>query len=263
MVSESWKKTLKYPVIAVILGIFICTGIIFCLFDQNARQSEQHYFHYSIDISYNHTIENVTILLPVPLLNGTTALAEPYLDRTVYGIPDDWELSIEMAGGMPMLAIRAERMVPEYHGFPIAIEPGESPLPTTLVPGTEYSPDTPVLRPVHLGMMLPVNRTINTRNPVGSEPVFNPEGEFTRPESGTGLFPGGEEYVHTVPVYVRYAPGSAAQVHFSTSIQGVNSIWSGGWVFNSYEDTAAWDSVQSQEWTNASASLFTGVGVYY
>ena len=102
------------------------------------------------------------------------------LDKTAYGVSPDWNLSVVYENGTPMLAIRAARMVPEYHGYPIAIEPGASVLPTTRVPGHEYSSDTPVLIPVTVAVMETTGCTeINTRHPVGHEPVFFPEGVFT------------------------------------------------------------------------------------
>jgi len=263
MVSESWKKILKYFFIAAIIIFLLLCGTTFYLFDQSSRQSERHNFHYSIQLSYTRTIENVTILLPVPLLNGTTVLAEPFLNRTVHGIPDDWNLSIERVNGMPMLAIRAVRMVPEYHGFPIAIEPGQSPLPTTLVPGTEYSSDTPILQPISIGTMHSVQRTIDTHNPVGNEPVFVPDGEFILLASTPNAPRLGKEYSHTVPAYLSFTTDGPAEVHIATSIQGTNSIWWGGWVYNRYADTVTWDSDHSTGWTNATASLYTEEGIYY
>lgn len=263
MISKSWKKGLKYVLIALIIAVIAFLCYTFYVYDKIARESEQHNFHYTLGVSYTSTIENVTILLPVPMLNGTTVLAESFLKREVHGIPPDWNLSVEMVNATPMLAIRADEMVPEYHGFPIAIEPGQSPLPTTLVPGTEYSSDTPVLHPISIGMMLSVNRTIDTHNPVGNEPVFGPEGEFTLLTSTTKTPRQGKEYSHSVPVYVSYTKDDPAEVHIATSIQGTNSIWRGGWVFNSYADTVTWDFDHSIGWTNATASLYTEEGIYY
>ena len=74
--------------------------------------------------------------LPVPELNNTPSFTESLLNKTAYGVPPGWDLSLVNKNGSPMLAIRAARMVPDYHGNPIAIEPeATSPLPTTLVTG--------------------------------------------------------------------------------------------------------------------------------
>lgn len=263
MTSQSSKKLLKYVLIVLIIAViaFLCYTLF--MYNKIARESEQHNFHYTIGISYTSTIENVTIFLPVPMLNGTTVLAEPFLDGTVYGVPGNWNLSIEMVNATPMLAIRANEMVPEYHGYPIAIEPGQSPLPTTLVPGKEYSVDTPILWPVSLGTMYAADRTIDTRNPVGREPLFAPGGEFTSKAASTQPYSHGREYGYSVPVYVMYSADAPSDISIITSIQGTNAIWRGGWTSNTYTDTVTVEVSESPGWVNANGILRTEEGVYF
>ena len=122
----------------------------------------------------------MTFFLPVPELNSTPVLITSLLNGTAYGVSPDWNLSVVRQNGTPMLAIRADRMVPEYHGYPIAIEPGTTVLPTTLVPGHEYSGDTPVLMPVTIAVMEATASEIDTRDPVGHEPLFFPGGTLPR-----------------------------------------------------------------------------------
>jgi len=231
-------------------------------FEQGASGSEQHYFHYTFDLSFSTTIENVTMLIPVPELNGTPVLADMVIQGNGSGVPDSWNLSIEEVNGSPMLAIRAERMVPQYHGYPIAIEPGQSPLPITLVPGTEYSIETPILQPVHFGTMLSVNRTIDTHDPFAQEPLFARCSTFT-PEKDTGVQYRGTWNSYTVPLYLDYSSDSGTEISIRTTFQGTNSIWRGGWVSNSYQDTITLDPVTATGWIDASGNLYTGEGVYY
>lgn len=254
---------MKYLFIALIIAVIAFLCYTFYVYDKIARESEQHNFHYTIGVSFTSTIENVTILLPVPMLNETTVLAESFLKREVHGIPPDWNLSVEMVNATPMLAIRADEMVPEYHGYPIAIEPGQSPLPTTLVPGTEYSSDTPVLHPISIGMMLSVNRTIDTHNPVEKEPLFAPDGEFIQRTEHLQPYSNGREYKYTVPVYVSYTTDSPTDIYISTSVQGTNAIWRGGWASNIYTDTVIVEVSESPGWIDASGILRTGEGVYF
>ncbi len=262
MLPPSWKKGWRLVILLAILAVIVWFGYVAFLFDQSVKQSERHDFHYSLDFSCNTTIENVTILLPFPEQDGTPLFTEAHLKENLYGVPGGWNISVENVNGTPLLAIRSDRMVPEYHGYPVAIEPGQSPLPPTRVPGTEYSADTPVLQPVHLGMMLPVNRTIETQNPVGNEPVFAPHGAFIEKAGSTGPYPG-KEYTHTIPVYVRYVSDHPAALNIRLSIDGTNSIWKGGWVFNSYTDTVTLDLEQAPGWINAEGILRTREGVYY
>lgn len=263
MIQVSSKKIVISLLVAAVIVLAAWIGYVAFLFHEGMAQSERHDYHYSISLSYTTTITNVTILLPVPLLEGTPVLAETFVHRSVHGIPDDWDLSIEEVGGTPMLAIRAAKMVPAYHGYPVAIEPGQSPLPTTIIPRTEYSAETPILYPFNIGTMLPVNRTIETRDPVGNEPVFAPEEKFIPAEGSTRPYFQGKEYTHPVLVYVSFSSERPVSFSLQSSISGTNSIWRGGWVFNSYDDSIAVELQESPGWIEAGGILRTGEGVYY
>jgi hypothetical protein len=262
--------TLQLPIGRRTLFILalILLAVIFCAwvawqFDQASRQSERHDYFYSIDLSYNTTIENVTLFLPVPELNTTPVFITSLLNKTAYGVSPDWNLTVVKENGTPMLAIRAARMVPEYHGYPIAIEPGTSVLPTTLVPGHEYSSDTPVLMPVTVAVMDTSVSEIDTRNPVGHEPLFFPGGNFT---PGSCVTPAcdGPVYDHQVPVYISYTSGRPVVISLRVSVQGSNSIWRGGWVSNTYSDTVVLEIADGEQgWIEGEGKLFTAEGLYY
>jgi hypothetical protein len=208
-------------------------------------------------------MDNVTLLLPAPELNTSPVLMESVLNGTAYGISPGWNLSIVRENGPPMLSIRAARMVPGYHGYPIAIKPGTSVLPTTLVPGREYSPDTPVLMPVTIAVMEQASSAINTRDPVGHEPLFFPGGTFT-PGSCVTPYCDGLMYDHTVPVYVRYTADRTVSISLRVSVQGSNSIWRGGWQSNTYSDTVTLEITNgTQGWIEGPGELLTAQGVYY
>ncbi|MDD1658174.1 MAG: hypothetical protein LUQ41_06940 [Methanomicrobiales archaeon] len=251
----------------ILLAVFLIlaaslTGIAW-LWEQHTRQGEQHDYTYEVVVSFNTTIENVTLLLPVPERKGSPFLVDVLVNGTGYGVPPDWNLSIEEGNGTPMLAIRAGVMVPEYRAYPVPVEPGKGPLPMTLPPGTEYSSERPVLIPVVMTVMISGDHTIDTRDPVIGEPVFGHEGPFF---PGTVATPvsGGSVYVHAVPVYVRFISDHPATLSLQTKVQGVNSIWRGGWVFNLYTDTVTLEVRNStQGWLEGEGILLAGEGVYY
>jgi len=174
------------------------------------------------------------------------------------------DLSLVNGNGSPMLAIRAARMVPDYHGYPIAIEPGAtSPLPTTLVPGHEYTSDNPVLMPVTIAVMEPGTVVIDTHAPVGREPVFFPGGTFMPGSRDTPLA-GGSVYDHRVPVYISYTSEHPADIWFRVSVTGTNAIWKGGWESNTYSDSVFVEITDGRKgWTDGEGKLITAEGVYY
>ncbi len=77
---------------------------------------------------------------------------------------------------------------------------------------------------------------IDTRNPVGHEPLFFPGGTFT-PGSCVTPACNGPVYDHPVPVYISYTSERPAVISLRVSVQGSNAIWRGGWASNSYSDT--------------------------
>ncbi len=226
-------------------------------FDQATRRSERHDYSYTIDLSYSTTIENVTLLLPVPELDDSPRLIAPILNGTAYGVPQDWNVTVVRENGTFMLAIRSDRMVPDYHGTPVAIEPGASSLPATLVPGREYSPDRPVLMPVTIAVMETGTSEIDTRHPLGHEPLFFPRGNFT---PGTCDMPacGGPVYDHLVPVYVSYTSDQPAPLSLRVSVGGSNSVWRGGWTSDTYSDTVTVEvTVGARGWIDGNGRLVT------
>ncbi|PKL70311.1 MAG: hypothetical protein CVV30_02840 [Methanomicrobiales archaeon HGW-Methanomicrobiales-1] len=249
--------------IALILIALVFFALMSYQFDKMATQSERHMYRYSIDLSYDTTIDNVTLYLPVPERNSTPLFTESLLNGTAYGVSPDWNLSIVHENGTPMLAIQAARMVPEYHGYPIRIEPGATVLPTTLVPGHEYSSNTPILQPVSIVASELITSAIDTRSPVDHEPVFFPRGVFT-PGTGIATAYNGPVYDHKVPVYIRYTSERPAAISLRIGIHGSNMIWRGGWESNSYSDSVVLETTNgTQGWVMGEGKLSTADGVYY
>jgi len=252
----------------LVILVFILLSVLFFAyvawqFDQAARRSEGHHYFYSIDLSYTTTIDNVTLFLPVPELNNTPLLITSLLNGTAYGVPPGWDLSVVSENGTPMLAIRAARMVPEYHGYPVAVEPGTTGLPITLAPGYEYASDTPVLVPVTIAVMESRDSKIDTRFPFGHEPFFFPDGTFT-PVSCIAPLCNGLMYNHQVPVYISYTSESPVVISLRVSVSGSNSIWRGGWQSNTYSDSVFVEIANTTRgWIDGKAELVTGEGVYY
>jgi hypothetical protein len=247
---------------SLLLAVLLFAGVAW-EFDQTARRSESHNYYYTIDLSYNTTIENVTLFLPVPELNYTPVFITSLLSKTAYGVSPDWNVSVVNDNGTPLLAIRAARMVPEYYGYPVAIEPGTSVLSATRVPGHEYSGGTPVLMPVTVAVMETSASEIDTRHPVGHEPLFFPGGTFT-PGSCVTPACNGPVYDHKVPVYVSYTSERPVVISLRVSVQGSNAIWRGGWQSNSYSDSVFVEIANgTQGWIGGEGKLITAEGVYY
>jgi hypothetical protein len=254
------RRTLVVVIIVILAGILVVTGI-FLQWEQGTRTSERHDMTYSIALSVNTTIENVTLYLPVPELNGTPVLAGSFANRSAYGVPADWDVTITPVDGRQVLSIRAPRIVPDYVGYPIPVEPGRIPDRTPVPPATAFSPDTPVLVPVKMIAMESWPSAINTTNPAGHEPVFQPSGEYSPADQNSPVF-SGNACSYRVPIYISYTAERPAGISVRTSIEGVNAIWKGGWIFNRYSDTTSLVLDNgTRGWVEAGGMLVSGEGV--
>lgn len=256
----NWRVILL--IVVILIGISLFAGIS-VWWEQTTAKSERHDLTYSIELSVNTTIENVTLLVPVPELDGTPVLAGALVNGTGFGVPEDWALSIVMVEGRPMLSIHAARIVPTYHGYPIPVEIGKTPEQTPVPPATAYSPETPVLIPIWCVVTESVPQAIDTADPLGHEPVFFPGGEFI-PVNGTLSRYQGKAFHHNVPVFIQYSSDHPATVSLQARIEGVNAIWRGGWVYNQYSDSVLIGPENSTKgWVDGEGTLVTGEGVYF
>jgi hypothetical protein len=104
---------------------------------------------------------------------------------------------------------------------------------------------------------------IDTRQPVGHEPVFFPGGVFT---TGTEVPPVSKSHSidHKVPVYISYTSEQPVVISLRVSVQGSNAIWRGGWESNTYSDTVVLEIADGEQgWIEREGKLVTAEGVYY
>jgi len=153
--------------IVIILTWFFWQGMVM------RKESEYHELQYRVIISTPSVLENITLLLPVPFIQNNSLLGEALAEGDGYGIPPDWRLSLEHVNDTPMLKIFAGKIVPEYHGYPIPIEPGSTPMGTPPPTETAYSSETPVLIPLEFGISQRVHQPIDTQNPLNREPLLS------------------------------------------------------------------------------------------
>jgi hypothetical protein len=247
-----------FIIIALVIGVSV-------LLERDSSASERHDLRYRIELSTNTTIEDVSLFIPVPELNGTPYLTRGIVDRSAGDIPEGWNVYMVVAQESPMLCIRADRMVPEYHGYPVPVESGTMQTMTHQPTATASSPQTPVLRPVSFTVTdSSPSRVIDTRNPVGKEPVFFPEGRFI-PTQLSSSSSSGKAFLHRVPVWISFRSAQPAHLSLLVGIEGSNSIWRGGWNSNTYSDTVVIDIVSptTNQWVEAEGVLMTGSGVYW
>jgi hypothetical protein len=261
--SVSWSAMAflsRHPLLVTgIIIVVILSAWVFWQMAAIRQESEYHEYHYQVSLSTQSVLRNVTLLLPVPFLDNTSPLGEAMVRGEGYGIPPSWRLSLEQVNNTPMLNITAGIIVPEYHGYPIPLEWGQTPVQTPPPVATAYSEEIPVLMPLSFGISQRVQESIDTRDPINREPLFSSPGFLTGAPC-PGPSPAGRCYRYRAPVFVQYS-GGGGNLTLTLEGGGTNSWWLGGWSGNSYSDSLQVTLDNSRQgWVMAEGLLSTGPG---
>ncbi|WP_245618763.1 hypothetical protein [Methanogenium cariaci] len=234
----------------IIIAVFVLIVIVILFFAAiigymgiSAAEDKQTVYDYSLALSTSGPIDNVTLLIPVPsYYNANTGQNETVINMSQVSFNNfdrDGNISVktEQVNGVPMLNISADRIEPIYKNYiePIAIMPGqnESELPhPTHVYSNRYSEDTPVLVAMELHMYeSDVGHEIDTKAPVGKEPLFMPyrilenfsssEGGIT---DGYYLSEGASGSFIEVPFILSYTAGDDNVLTISSEFEGVKPV---------------------------------------
>ncbi len=221
--------------------------------------SLRHDFSYEVSVAVDRPIDDLVLRVPLPSVNGSSDLGEALANGMGYGVRPGWTVAIVEVNGTPLLELRAARFLPEYRGTPIAIAPGGE-----VPPATFRSESNPVLMPYSLGVSIAVNRTIETRDPSGREPLLGggaglvSEG-CSLPGQGTGV----RWYRHPVEGFAEYRAAAPANVTVGVQLTGSNQWWRGGWTFNQYTDSVLVEFTEGRRgWATPDAVLTAGEGIY-
>ncbi|MCM2466883.1 hypothetical protein [Methanoculleus oceani] len=264
-------------IIAAILFVFIALTAV--ILGQSSAESFMSTYHYELTISTTGPIEDAVLLIPLPSRydpeTGTNVTPVDLSRASFSNFDSDISVRIENVDGVPMLNISADRIDPIYKSRiePIPIMPGqnESELPKpTHIYSDRYSEETPVLVEMELYMLdTSPGREIDTRTPIGAEPLFAPyriAGNLTGsggPADDYYVSPGSTGYVVEVPFILSFDAGDENVLTISSRFQGANQWWILGWQSNSYNERLRHEFTGPCNGTYpVRGILVTGEGVY-
>ncbi|MDK2891488.1 MAG: hypothetical protein PWR21_2120 [Methanoculleus sp.] len=264
-------------ILAAILFVFIALTAV--ILGQSSAESFRSTYHYELTISTSGPIEDAILLIPLPSRydpdTGTNVTPVDLSRASFSNFDSDISVRIEHVDGVPMLNISADRIDPVYKNRiePIPIMPGqnESELPEpTHVYSDRYSEETPVLVDMELYMLdSNPDREINTRTPVGAEPLLAPY-RIVGNLSGSGgpvddyyVSPGSSGYVVEVPFILSFDADDDNVLSISSEFLGRNEWWVLGWQSNSYHERLRHEFKGACNGTYpVKGILVTGEGVY-
>lgn len=233
-------------------------------------------YEYDIIIESNRTLQNVTLYLPAPVFENESKIGLKMVNGDYYNKPSNWNLSLKDTEHGVMFKIEAAEIQPIYHSLPVAVpepEPGSENIEgevqeeEQIVESNEYSEETPVLTSFDFGTNVKADQLIDTRYPIGNEPVLLPKHNLRESEEEP-IVPRSEhlnpEYFNYESlVYAHYDTSHDADVQIFVQMDGSNEWWIYGWQYNDYSDRISILLSGPQEgWVKAEGKLITGDGIY-
>jgi hypothetical protein len=251
------------------IGIAATLVLLACLFTYYThRLYERSYaseYHYAVTIETDSILHNVALYLPLPMLEGASKIGDELIAGNV-SKPDDWDCNVAETEHGRMLEISAREIAPQFHPLPTPIEPGTEPQEPPDGNVSDTFPRTTVSTPEGISITVHADHGINTKKPIGNEPLLSPKYNLTRstcelpyPEGRTP--PGCYEYQSRI--YTDYTAPPNAKFSIYIELEGRNSWWVYGWSGNEYRDNANVTLLgENHGWHVTSGKLIEGEGRY-
>ena len=257
------KRTLGIGLLAVAVVATLLIGGLVVFSETLAEDRYTSEYSYEVEVTTNGTLTNATMLVPVPVADGEVSITGALEDGDYYAQPDAFSSRLVETDRGPMLEITADEFVvdPEYYRV---VEEGEMGR-TEPITADEYEPDDPDMfvrdrDQYELILRIESDDRIETREPVGTEPILEPRTGATETACPDGL----ERCLeYTGPVYAEYGAAPSTDVSLRVTHRGENAWWVGGWSSNWYSDELGVSLEGPQDsWIAADGSLETGQGSY-
>lgn len=263
--------SLKKTIIGFLLLLIVAAGMLALWWDKKSdemyQDSFQSSYNYEVSIKTNNTLGNVTLYIPLPVLENSSSVGEEMVTKDFYANAPGWNFTVADTQYGPMLSIKSSSIMPKYRSVPVPISEEEEPVEPVITESNSYSEETPIPVPVNFYVTETVNRTIDTKEPIGNEPVLQPKFNLIESEDKNRV-PTPENidpqyYDYEGRIFAEYETSSDADVEIYVSLYGINEVWILGWTSNEYRDTMGITLIGSQEgWTPVNGELVTGDGIY-
>jgi hypothetical protein len=247
--------------LVALIAIFMISSWIENRNQEMYNQSYQSSYSYSVEISPNATLKNMTLYLPLMVLNNTSAIGEDIIKKNFNQNDTSWIYSlVETEHGL-MLSMKTDEIDPSFHSREGYVVKGSDPEETRLWTSDEYSNKTPIPDMISFSAMVNSNRTIDTMDPLINDLVLRPKYNVRHTSDEGYSFK--KQYDYESILYAEYEASPYAIVDITIHADGENSWWIMGWQGNDYSD---WMTVQlsgpQKGWTKIDGFLGSGGGVY-
>lgn len=220
---SQWDARFRDPGIAgkaaialavLLLIVLVILGAVFALGTFFFYDSYSSTYEYDVSLDIDGETENVEIIIPLPVHDEEPQLGE-----------------VHISGGDRFEGIN-HTVVDTEHGPMLQIEIDEV-------------HEGPHWHTLYLSAQVESDRTIDTRNPRGTEPVLSPvelvERELDEPIHDR--WPDRADFDATSPAYLEHGGNEDVEIGVSLWYRGGNDWWTFGWNGNYYETSVSggWD----------------------
>ena len=233
--------------IGLILLTIITVGLLSFLWDEQMVEMHEESFKgsyvYSVSLTTNETLSNVTLYIPIPIENNESHVGQDIIKKNFNEDSTSWEYALVETEHGPMLSMKKKNIDPKYM---ISSKDSEVvPMPS-----------------IDFGTIVFFNESIDTKDPVGREEVLSPKYNLTSFYSVTSDI-NADSYKYDSMIYAHYETPSDANVVLIIEFDAINEWWSGEWQSNSYRERINAELSGPQEsWTIVTGELVTGEGTY-
>jgi hypothetical protein len=205
------------------------------------RETLSGTYTYSCTITTDASLYNVTIFIPVPVdRNGNSPMASEFSNRTMKGVPADWNTALFDTGKSTLLKITTPGIIPP--------EETTASKPYTIIFSSETASRSP----------------IDTRNPVEKSAMFRPVQELggnactQEPADGSSRC-----FTYTTSVYADYQASAGTSVTITSAVTGKNT-WNifGPHSNEYYTDISTRIVGENHGWAVSGGRLSSGTGTY-
>lgn len=229
----------RWALIGVVALVLVATVGMAAYLALPSEPAESRY-GYTVSLSTTATLEDVTLILPIPTTTGDGVVVEAVSDGMATA-PDGWNLSVVDTEYGPMLRIDLDRLA------------------------AERRPDGMNYSTYGIELSVPTSEAVDTRDPFDGEPLLTPRLEQRqRPCPNQAVTQPDETcYSFESRAFARYEGPASAEVDVYIVAGGMNDLTGAGRQINRYYDrvTVFLDGPQSG-WIEAEGFTSTEIGTY-
>ncbi|WP_336001494.1 hypothetical protein [Halorientalis halophila] len=250
--------------VLLLVGLAVLAG---CSFLGPNPDSYASSYEYSVGIDSNATLQNATLRVPLPQVDGATPINASVVAPNG-SIEGNFAATVVETDHGRMLELVTDEL-PVRTRYYRVVESGDMGRREE-ISESAYDPSNPdhqkvTQRTVGVSVSVAADYPLETQSPFGTEPTFYADDAVSRTPSECSLPYRNESgcFAYDAPMYMSYDAPANASVSGIVTFGGYNEWFTGGWTGNEYTDRATFRATGPQDgWVTGDGYTETGRGNY-